>query len=187
MAYQQWLADQQGSVWLADDATVLYVGADLQERNTTYGIQASLPQYLMIGQEGDRAYLLEARAGAPVHSVDLGSLMVEDFRLVSPDFATWQQGGFALPPEKAASPLPMRAPIYVDGVPAGDVAALGRIRKLLNAQWPMGQLRAMLAAQPILAEASGFPFRIRGALASEPALASYLFYGKGGKLKRIRP
>ncbi|GAA2484689.1 hypothetical protein Ahu01nite_011730 [Winogradskya humida] len=78
--------------------------------------------------------------------------------------------------------LPAVADIYVDGVPPGSVAVLGRLRELLGAAWPYSGLRDLLGAQPVLAVAAGAPKELDRALVAYPELRPYLFYGTEGGL-----
>ncbi|WP_327011280.1 hypothetical protein OHA72_30775 [Dactylosporangium sp. NBC_01737] len=72
--------------------------------------------------------------------------------------------------------LPTTADVYVDRVPEGAVATLGRIRTLLGASWPISDLRRMLGAQPFLAVAGGNPAALHRALAGSAPLRPFLFY-----------
>jgi hypothetical protein len=179
-----WWVDHADDVGLSDGATVLYSLEHLLERNNTYEIQASLPNFLMIGKEGDLAYVLESKAGASVYAVDLGSLSREDFRLIAPSFAVWEQEGFKIPQEEPYR-LPLEADVYVSGLGSSDLTTLNQLRRFLNADWPMGTFRDLLANQPFLAVSHGFPIKIENQLVARPDLAPFLFFDSGNGLERI--
>ncbi|WP_238012941.1 hypothetical protein KZZ52_22785 [Dactylosporangium sp. AC04546] len=82
--------------------------------------------------------------------------------------------------------LPATADIYVDRVPAGGVATLARIGRLVGAAWPASGLRALLATQPLLAAPGGSPARLHMALEAAPDLRPYLFYSTGDGLVPVR-
>ncbi len=184
-AYRRWLAEVTGDV--AADSTGLSVfgRGSLLERNTTYGIGAWLVGHLMIGQDGDRGYFLRCDGdGGPVLSADLGALGSADLDVVAPTFEEWLRSGFALPSGPEPD-MPLVADVYVDEIPADGVALLMRARRLLGADWPVAELRSMLAAQPFLAVESAQPWRVRGRLESAPELRQHLFYAADEGLKAI--
>ncbi|WP_320701380.1 SMI1/KNR4 family protein [Enterobacter bugandensis] len=48
---------------------------DLLERNNTYTIQEVVPDFLLVGQDGDLGYFLNLRKGTDeIYSLDLGAL-----------------------------------------------------------------------------------------------------------------
>ncbi|GAA3228724.1 hypothetical protein GCM10010532_062850 [Dactylosporangium siamense] len=83
--------------------------------------------------------------------------------------------------------LPTSADVYVDRVPDGAVATLGRIRTLLGAQWQISDLRRMLTTQPFLAVAGGNPAALHRALDGAAPLRPFLFHRTPGGLEPIWP
>jgi hypothetical protein len=184
-AYQRWLDAATDDVVTAAGA-VVYRRESLPERNTTYEVGEWLAGYLMIGQEGDRGFFLKCDGGGPVFSADLGGLGEADLEVVAPAFEVWRSSGFALPPDPVPD-MPLTADVYVDGMPLDGVALLMRARKLLGADWPVGDLRSMLAAQPFLAARSAHPYALRRELESVPELRHHLFYSTDAGLKAVWP
>ncbi len=182
-AYQRWLDAATDDVVTAA-GVVVYRRESLPERNTTYGVGEWLAGYLMIGQEGDRGFFLKCDGGGPVFSADLGGLGEADLELVAPAFEVWRSSGFALPPDPVPD-MPLTADIYVDGMPLDGVALLMRARKLLGADWRVGDLRTMLAAQPFLAARSAHPYALRRKLESVPELRHHLFYSTDAGLRAV--
>jgi hypothetical protein len=83
--------------------------------------------------------------------------------------------------------LPEAADIYVDQVPSDSVATLAQLRKLLGVTWRIGELRELLAGQPILAVKGGSPYALHHMLERSAKLRPYLFYDVNGRLKPVRP
>jgi hypothetical protein len=81
--------------------------------------------------------------------------------------------------------LPTTADVYVDRVPDGAVATLGRLRTLLGASWPISDLRRMLTTQPFLAVAGGNPAALHQALRGSAPLRPYLFHRTPAGLEAI--
>jgi hypothetical protein len=121
-----------------------------------------------------------------VFAVDLGSLNPAAFRLLGPDFSTWERDGFPLPEETPAR-LPIQADIYISGLDLQDIKSLSRLRRFLGTDWPTGKYRELLASQPFLAQVSGYPLRIEAYLKDDPELARYLFYAATDGLRPIIP
>ncbi|MFC6022214.1 hypothetical protein ACFP2T_39410 [Plantactinospora solaniradicis] len=184
-AYQRWLASVTDDV--VADGVVMYCLESLLERNTTYGIGKWLTGYLMIGQEGDRGFLLRCDGGGgPVFWADLGSLGEVDLAVVAPVFEVWLRSGFALPPDPQPD-LPPTADVYVDKVPVDAVQLLARARKLLGVAWPFGDLKGLLAVQPFLAARSARLCALRRDLGYAPELRPYLFYATDQGLEAVWP
>ncbi|MEU8217905.1 hypothetical protein AB0C47_19270 [Micromonospora taraxaci] len=184
-AYQRWLASVTDDV--VADEVVMYCRESLPERNTTYEIGEWLTGYLMIGQEGDRAFVLRCDGGGgPVFGVDLGGLGEVDLAVVAPVFDAWLRSGFALPPDPEPD-LPPTADVYVDKVPVDAVQLLVRARKLLGVYWRFGDLRGLLAVQPFLAARSARLYVLRRDLEHAPELRPYLFYATGHGLEAVWP
>lgn len=81
--------------------------------------------------------------------------------------------------------LPSTADIYVDRVPPDSIPIAVRLRRLLGVTWRMGELRGLLASQPILAVKAGRPVALRHALDQHSDLQPYLFYGVDGGLEPV--
>lgn len=182
-AYQRWLGEATDDVVTAA-GVVVYRRESLPERNTTYGVGEWLAGYLMIGQDGDRGFFLKCDGGGPVFSADLGGLGEADLEIVAPAFEVWRSSGFAPPPDPVPD-MPLTADIYVDGIPLDGVALLMRARKLLGADWRVGDLRTMLATQPFLAARSAHPYALRRELKSVPELRHHLFYSTDAGLEAV--
>ncbi|MGW0215526.1 hypothetical protein ACWDXH_14145 [Micromonospora chokoriensis] len=183
-AYQRWLAS------VADDVTAegvsVYCRESLPERNTTYDIGEWLTGYLMIAQEGDRGFFLRCDGGGPVFSADLGGLGEVDLTVIAPGFAAWLGSGFALPTDPEPD-LPPTADVYVDGIPVDRAQLLARARKLLGTDWPFGDFRGLLAAQPFLAARSARLYVLLRDLEDASELRPYLLYATDHGLETVWP
>ena len=91
------------------------------------------------------------------------------------------------PSAESAPDLPETADIYVDQVPPDSVATLAQLRKLLGVTWRIGELRELLAGQPILAVRAGRPYAVHHALDQFADLRPYLFYDTQGRLEPVWP
>ncbi|MGA4731753.1 hypothetical protein ACPB67_30400 [Micromonospora taraxaci] len=184
-AYRRWLASVTDDV--AADGVVVYCRESLPERNTTYAIGEWLTGYLMIGQEGDRGFFLRCDDGVgPVFRADLGGLGEVDLTVVAPVFEVWLRSGFALPADPEPD-LPPTADVYVDGIPVDRVQLLARARKLLGVDWPFGDFRGLLAAQPFLAARSARLYVLLRDLEDTPELRPYLLYATDHGLETVWP
>jgi len=183
-AYKRWLSANPDDVSLLDDATALFGKRSLHERNESYQVQAWLPTYLMIRQEGDLAYVMEASANGPIYSVDLGGLSVDELCEIAPSFSVWERDGFPLPRDTPYR-LPFVADIYVSGIPSGDLVVLMRMKKFLNAAWPASMYRQLLLEQPFLALVAGHPIALERRLENDSSLSPFLFWAAPEGLKRI--
>ena len=185
-AYQRWSAAATEDV-AAAAGVVVFCRESRLERNTAYGIGEWLAGYLMIAQEGDRGFFLRCDdGGGPVLWADLGGLGEGDLDVVAPAFEMWLLSGFALPPDPMPD-LPLTADVYIDKIPVDGVQLLMRARKLLGVDWRIGDLRGLLAAQPLLAARSGHPYELRRDLKSAPELRPYLFYATDNGLEAVWP
>lgn len=182
-AYQRWLATVTEDV-AATAGVVVYCRESLLERNATFGVGEWLAGYLMIGQEGDRGFFLRCDGGGPVFWADLGGLGEVDPEVVSPAFEVWLRSGFAMPPDPVPD-MPLTADVYIDKVLVDGVALLMRARRLLGADWRVGDLRSLLASQPFLAARSAHPYALRRDLKSVPELQQHLFYVTENSLKAV--
>ncbi|MFI5928283.1 hypothetical protein ACIA3K_20290 [Micromonospora sp. NPDC051543] len=183
--YQRWLSSVTEDV--VADRVVVYRRASLSERNTTYAIGEWLAGYLMIGQEGDRGFFLRCdNGGGPVFWADLGGLGEADLVVATHGFEVWRRAGFALPADPETD-LPPTADVYVGNMPVDGVELLVRVRKLLGVDWRFGDLRGLLAAQPILAARSAHLYALRRNLEHAPDLRPYLLYATARDLEAIWP
>ncbi len=182
-AYRRWLAAVTDDV-AAAAGVVVYCRESLPERNAAHGVGEWLAGYLMIGQEGDRGFFLRCDGGGPVFWADLGGLGEVDLEVVAPAFEVWLRSGFAMPPDPVPD-VPLTADVYIDRIPADGVALLMRARKLLGADWRVGDLRSLLAAQPFLAARSAHPYALRRDLKSAPELRQHLFYATDSGLEAV--
>jgi hypothetical protein len=184
--YQRWLASVTDDVDAAGGLR-MFCRESLLERHTAYEIGEWLTGYLMIGQEGDRGFFLECDGGGgPVFRVDLGGSGEADLDVVAPVFEEWLHSGFALPPDPEPE-LPLTADIYVDNVPVDAVQLLMQVKKLLGADWRLGDLRGLLASQPFLAARSAHPYALRHRLENAPQLRPYVYYATDHGLKAVWP
>ena len=74
--YYQFLSDWKeiDTYEIGDTGICLYAKEDLEERNETYQIEEVEPDYFMIGQEGDLAYVIQKNADDFIYENDLGAL-----------------------------------------------------------------------------------------------------------------
>jgi hypothetical protein len=107
-----------------------------------------------------------------------------DLEVVAPAFEVWLRSGFAMPRDPVPD-MPLTADVYIDKIPVDGVALLMRARKLLSADWRVGDLRSLLAAQPFLAARSAHPYALRRDLKSVPELRQHLFYAADNGLKAV--
>jgi hypothetical protein len=91
------------------------------------------------------------------------------------------------PPARFAPDLPETADIFVNQVPPDSIATLVQLRKLLGATWRIGELRRLLATQPILAAKAGRPHSLHHLLDRSTELRPYLFYDAKGRLEPVWP
>ena len=96
----------------------------------------------------------------------------------------WLRSGFPMPPDPVPD-VPLTADVYIDKFPVDGVALLMRARKLLGADWRVGDLRSLLAAQPFLAARSAHPYALRRDLKSAPELRQHLFYATDNGLETV--
>ncbi|GGN51894.1 hypothetical protein FHR83_009266 [Actinoplanes campanulatus] len=98
------------------------------------------------------------------------------------DVATHLPGCWRSPVRRAWN-LPRFADIWVDGVPAGDVATMARLRRLFGADWLFSGLRDRIAGQPFLAVTAGDPAEFNRVT----DLRDYLFYDTPDGLLSVKP
>ena len=185
-AYRRWLESVADDVLAANGLVVMYCRSTLPERNSTYAIGEWLAGYLMIGDDsGGRGFFLRCDGGAgPVFRVGLGALDEDELEVVAATFEAWLGSGFALPPDPEPD-LPHTVDVFVDRIPADAVRLLVRVRALLGADWPFGELRGLLAGQPFLAVRSVHLFALRRKLEDAADLRPYLFYDSGAGLTSV--
>lgn len=59
----------------------------LMERNETYEVAQYVPDYFMIGQDGDLGFFIHKHNGDDIYALDLGALGSMEMDYVAPDIA----------------------------------------------------------------------------------------------------
>ena len=92
--YRSFLAQTAEGFLAANDRTLVYGRADVVERNDTYESKEYCPGHLMVGDDSGGTALVLSLADGRVHSVGMGVMTSDDFKLVAQSFASWVEAGF---------------------------------------------------------------------------------------------
>jgi hypothetical protein len=147
---------------LINDYIKLYSARDMIERNTTYGVDEELPDWLMIGDDsGSQFYFLKAdNSGDPaVYAMGSGAFIESNAEKIAESIAEWASRGFYLPEEPS---YPEYVHIYLRRPPKNKLKSLLKIKKYLVLDMALKDLKACLDNTPSLL-ASKVPY-VKGTL-----------------------
>ena len=162
-SYEAHLAEDREVV---TDLAVIYGASDVVEMNRLYYAARYLPDHFIIGDNGGgEAYVIEKRGGddTPVHIIEHGSMVTRPLRPFADSFADWRRRGFPVDEEadddETATGLHGVDPadVYLDAMPPDGLKGLVRIKKILELDTSIGELKKRAESLPARL-AAGVPY-----------------------------